>query len=103
MEAWKAMLANDLKSCEISGIPPQAIEFAAVPDGGSDLDYPVIEPAKMKLALIKEKGTGKVREYVRLSCRIRVEVDKKAIAFAQLHFGHPIWMKWEQAQKEMFN
>jgi|SRR6267154_1220528 len=102
---WEAMNQLDLKSCEILDIPPQAVTFAIAPDMGDDKSSLVLEGSnieQMKLRLITEKGTGKARKYVRLSCQIRIPAGESSISFARKHFGRKIWLDWEQAQKEFF-
>jgi hypothetical protein len=105
LKAWKALKACDLNSLEVKNIPLHEINLSPSPEGDEELSFGTssVSIEKLRLTNVVEKGTGKKREYVRLSFRLRFELEKDAVEFASVHFGRPIWLRWKQLQEEMFN
>lgn len=102
-KAWDGLLECDLKTAKLKEIKPHKIELAIAPDGDDkplEVDAALVE--KISLDMITEKGTGKARNFVRLTCSLRFSLSDSTLRFARIHFGHNVWLKWEQAQKELF-
>lgn len=102
-KAWEGLLECELKTAKLKEIKPHAIELAIAPDGDDkalEVDAALIE--KISLDMITEKGTGKARNFVRLMFSIRFSLGDSTLRFARIHFGHNVWLKLEQAQKELY-
>jgi len=101
-KSWDALLECDMKRAMIKELRPHLCEFACAPDGDDkSLKIEAAGIEKVTLDLIQETGTGKTKEYVRLTFVARMSVSDQTIRFARIHFGHNVWLFWEQAQKEL--
>jgi hypothetical protein len=104
-EAWDAVLSGGLGTGTVKRvIDSHDVKLRLVPD--SDAGFLEIKKASIKkasISIIKQKGTGKSREVIRLQVRVETDLDKETWQWAGLHFGHTVWIRMYQAQGNLLH
>jgi hypothetical protein len=81
-------------------IPQQMLDIARPEDGKNVLHEPV-QPTKVGLATIEQKGSGEAVKGIRLSFVAPIKQTDAVLLWAGAHHGELVWIKMQDSQSKM--
>jgi hypothetical protein len=99
---YRTVEEEDLKEAKLRHGLTFNGELAIVPQGDDrSLKVKGSQIESVKISKVVESGTGEDVDVTRLQCRLSFTIDDAVWAFARVHFGHAIWLKWGEAQSKL--